>query len=204
MERIKLHTQTPHQKHLKEIAEEIKKGAVVIIPTDSTYAMACTLSSKRSIERIIKITGKKEKKARMSLLCKDISTISGFTMPINNHIFKTMKRYTPGPYTFILTANNYTQKLFKGSKKEIGVRIVGTEILQQLHAYLDEPLISTTLNMKDSEEHTYIDPDLIAEDFKYDVDILVDGGLGRVAESTVLDCREDEIELIRMGEGPVD
>lgn len=204
MEVIKLHSDTPHQRSLKQIAEKIKSGGVVIIPTDSVYAMVCTMSSKKSIDRIISITGKKEKKAKMSLLCKDISTVSQFTMPINNHIFKTMKRYTPGPYTFILDANNFTQKFFKNSKQDIGIRIVSTPILVELHEYLDEPLISTSLNMKDEQEKLYVDPEVIAKDFQHDVDLLVDGGLGQDIQSTILDCRDNEIELIRQGEGVVD
>lgn len=204
MERIQLHTDTPHKRDVAQIAEKINKGAVIIIPTDTMYALACKMSNRPAIDRIISITGKKEKKAKMSLLCSDISTVSGFTMPIDNHVFKTMKRYTPGPYTFILNSNNFTQKFFKNSRQEIGIRIVDTPILKALHEYLDEPLISTSLNMREQEERVYDASDDIFDDFRHEVDLFVDGGDGYVDQSTVLDCREPEIVLVREGKGPID
>jgi tRNA threonylcarbamoyl adenosine modification protein (Sua5/YciO/YrdC/YwlC family) len=204
MDRIPLRTDNPNKRTLQQICARLDKGEIAIVPTDSIYAIACKLSHKKSIDRILAVTGKKEKKTKMSLLCGDISSVSDYTMPIPNHVFKTMKRYTPGPYTFILSANNTTQRFFKNSKEEIGVRIPSSNILQGLHEFLDEPLICTSLNMFNEEERLFRNPDDIVDVFEHHVDMLLDGGIGTDTESTVLDCTTAEIELIRQGIGEVD
>lgn len=204
MKRFFFHTQTPNKRDLKEVADEINKGALVIFPTDSVYALGCLMTNKPGIERICKILQKKEKQAKMSLLCPNISVISQYTTQIDNSVFKTMKRYLPGPYTFILNSNNYVQKFFKNNKEEIGVRIPNSEIIDGLHEFLEAPLISTSLNTKEGVEYYFTNPDEIEEIFKHQVDILIDGGVGENAESTVLDCTGDEIELIRQGIGEID
>lgn len=204
MDRLPLRTDNPNKRTLSQIAERLDKGEVAIVPTDSIYAIACKLSHKKSIDRILSVTGKKEKKTKMSLLCGDISSVSDYTMPIPNHVFKTMKRYTPGPYTFILLANNFTQRFFKNSKKEIGVRIPSSTILSGLHEFLDEPLICTSLNMYQEQERIFKDPEDIVEVFEHQVDMLLDAGIGTDAQSTILDCTSQDIELIRQGIGDVD
>lgn len=159
------------------------------------------MSNKNSIDRVLKISGKKEKKAKLSLLCHDIKSVSEFTLPYSNHTFKSMKRYLPGPYTFILNADTSVTKFFKNNKREIGIRIPDNEILQTFLEYLDEPLISTTMNMNDKE---YTDPEEIENDFQYDVEYLLDGGEGKTDASTVLDCTNEEIVIVRQGIGEVD
>ncbi len=204
MKRFVFHTQNPNKRDLKEVAEAINNGAIVIFPTDTIYALGCLMTNKSGIEKICKILQKKEKFAKMSLLCPNISVISQYTTQIDNSVFKTMKRYLPGPYTFILKSNNYVQKFFKNNKEEIGVRIPNSEIIEGLHEFLDAPLISTSLNTRDGEEYYFTDPDEIENIFKHHVDILIDGGIGENVESTVLDCTGSEIELIRQGVGEID
>jgi tRNA threonylcarbamoyl adenosine modification protein (Sua5/YciO/YrdC/YwlC family) len=162
------------------------------------------MTNRSGIERICRILDKKEKQAKMSLICPNISVISQYTTPIDNNVFKTMKRYLPGPYTFILKSNNYVQKFFKNNKEEIGVRIPESEILSGLHEFLDAPLISTSLNTEDGIQKYFTDPDEIEQIFQHKVDILLDGGIGDNAESTVLDCTGTEIEMVREGKGDVD
>ncbi|MBK9256090.1 MAG: threonylcarbamoyl-AMP synthase [Saprospiraceae bacterium] len=204
IQRIFFHDQNPNVRDLKVIADRINEGAIVIFPTDSVYALGCLMTNKPGIERICKILDKKEKQARMSLICPNISVISEYTLPIDNHVFKTMKRYLPGPYTFILKSNNFVQKFFKNAKEEIGVRIPNNKIIQELHQYLEAPLISTSLNSEDGIKKFYTDPDEIEHDFNHSVDLLLDGGIGDSGESTVLDCTTSEIEIIRQGKGEVD
>ncbi len=204
MKRFFFHTQNPNKRDLKEVAEEINKGALVIFPTDSVYALGCLMTNKPGIERICKILEKKEKQAKMSLLCPNISVISQYTTQIDNNVFKNMKRYLPGPYTFILNSNNYVQKFFKNNKEEIGVRIPDNEIINGLHEFLDAPLISTSLNTRGGDTYYFTNPDEIEEVFKHQVDILMDGGVGNNEESTILDCTGSDIELIRQGAGDVD
>lgn len=204
MERIFFHTEHPNQRELRQVAEQINNGAIVIFPTDTIYALGCLMTNKAGIERICKILDKKEKQARMSVICPNISVISEYTTPISNHVFRTMKRYLPGPYTFILKSNNYVQKFFKNSKEEIGVRIPDHPLVHALHEHLNAPLISTSLNNEDGITKFYTDPDEIETDFQHTVDLLLDCGIGDNDESTVLNCTTDEIELIRLGKGPVD
>ncbi len=205
MQRIFLHEKNPNKRDLREVAEYIKNGAIVAFPTDTIYALGCLMTNKPGIERIIKILGKKEKQAKMSIICPNISVISQYTPQINNDVFKTMKRYLPGPYTFILKSNNYVQKFFKNNKEEIGVRIPNNEIPEGLLEFLSEPLISTSLNIDTADGvKIYNNPDEIEADFQHQIDFLLDGGLGDLSESTVLDCTGDEITVIREGKGPIE
>jgi tRNA threonylcarbamoyl adenosine modification protein (Sua5/YciO/YrdC/YwlC family) len=204
MQRVFLHEKSPNKRDLREVAEYINNGAIVAFPTDTIYALGCLMTNKPGIERICKILGKKEKQAKMSIICPNISVISQYTPQIDNDVFKTMKRYLPGPYTFILKSNNYVQKFFKNNKEEIGVRIPKNEILEGLLEYLNEPLISTSLNVEIDGPKVYNNPDEIEADFQHHIDFLLDGGMGDVAESTVLDCTGDEITIIREGKGLID
>lgn len=203
MQRVTLRPNNPDTRDLKMIAEKMQEGAVIIFPTDTVYAMGCIMTKKSSIERIIKISGKREKQAKLSLICQDIKTVADFTLPYSNHIFKSMKRYLPGPYTFILNANNYVTKYFKNNKKEIGIRIPDNKIVLELLKLLDAPIISTSLNNEDVSAY-FIDPEIIEETYDQVVDYLLDGGLGEGVGSTVLDCTSGDIEIMRQGKGPVD
>jgi len=203
MQRLILRPHNPDSRDLAMIAEKMKEGAVIIFPTDTVYAMGCLMTKKDSIDRIIKISGKREKQAKLSLICKDIKTVADYTLPYSNHIFKTMKRYLPGPYTFILKANSFVTKYFKNNKKEIGIRIPDNKIVLELLNHLDAPIISTSLNAGDQKDY-FVDPNVIEDTFEYKIDFLIDGGQGDEEASTVLDCTEDEIKIIRMGKGEVD
>lgn len=203
MQRLILRSNNPDTRDIKMVADKMNKGAVVIFPTDTVYAMGCIMTNKGSIERIIKISGKREKQAKLSLICKDIKTVADFTLPYSNHVFKTMKRYLPGPYTFILNANNFVTKYFKNNKKEIGIRIPDNEIVSELMKYLDAPIISTSLNNEAVTEY-FIDPDVIESTYNQQVDYLLDGGMGEAVGSTVLDCTSGDVEVMRLGKGEVD
>ncbi|MCZ2101772.1 MAG: threonylcarbamoyl-AMP synthase [Chitinophagales bacterium] len=204
MQRVFFHDKNPNKRDLREVADYINKGAIVVFPTDTIYALGCLMTNKPGIDRICKVLNKKEKQAKMSIICPNISVISQYTPQIDNDVFKTMKRYLPGPYTFILNSNNYVQKFFKNSKEEIGVRIPDNKILEGLLEFLDGPLISTSLNVEDGTVKVYNNPDEIEEDFNHQVDFLLDGGIGDIAESTVLDCTGDEITILREGKGKID
>lgn len=201
MQRVEFNNSNPNRRDLQKLAEKINSGAVVIFPTDTIYAMGCLMTKKGSIDKIVKILGKREKQTKMSLICHDLKSVADYTLPYSNHVFKSMKRYLPGPYTFILNADTAVTRYFKNSKKDIGIRIPDNAITLSLLEFLDAPLISTSLN--DGDRY-FRDPDTIEEEFQYKVDILVDGGLGAQDESTVLDCRSVDIEVMRQGKGPVD
>ena len=201
MQRLVLDTENPNYKELRALAQKINQGALVIFPTDSVYAIGCLMTNRKGIEKICKVTQKKEKQAKMSIICPNISTISQYTIQIENPIFREMKRLLPGPYTFILNSNNYVQKYFKNNKEEIGVRIPENKIVSALLEQLEAPLISTSLSKIGNPEAYYIDPDKIFDDFQYEVDLLLDGGMGEEELTTVLDCTDGDISVLRMGKG---
>ncbi len=190
---------------IHKISERIKAGEIVIFPSDSVYALGCSLSNKEGIQRILKITDKKEKQSKLSLICKSIKEVSQFTLPFSNHVFKTMNRYLPGPYTFVLNADKSVRKYFDNNKSEIGIRIPDNDVLKELFKHLDEPIIATSLNKKgDALNEHYINPEIIEADFKHSVDLMVNVGIGNSRVTTVLDCTGDEIEIVRQGVGEVD
>lgn len=201
MKVIQLHTSNPNKRDLQKVADAVNKGAIIIFPTDTIYAMGCLMTQRSSIDKIVNILGKKEKKAKMSLICRDLKSVADFTLPYGNDVFKLMKTSLPGPYTFILNADTSVTRYFKNNKKDIGIRIPDNEITLTLLDMLDAPLISTSLN---DDGHYFIDPEDIEENFKNRVDYLLDGGVGSSDESTVLDCRGDEIVIMRLGKGSVD
>lgn len=203
MKTYHLHEKNPNAREIKMIADAMRDGAIAVIPTDTTYALACSLLNKKGIDRICRVTGKKEKQAKMSVLCSDLKQVSDYTMPYSNDVFKTMKRYSPGPYVYILRANKFVQKYFKNNKSEIGIRLPNNEVLQEILASLGDPIISTTLSKQDNVGY-YTDPEEIETDFKNDVDILVHSGNIVTGESTVLDCSGDEIVVIREGAGHIE
>ena len=204
MERIFLHYENPNKRDVTHVVKALKKGAIMIFPTDTIYALGCLMTNKKGIDRIIKVTGKKEKHAKLSLICADISTASQFTSNLDNNIFKVMKRVLPGPYTFILQSNTHFKRIVKAGRKEIGIRIPNNHILQTILNALDEPLMSTSLNTEDEIQPYYIDPEEIYEEYQHQVDILIDGGLGTHTESTVVDYTDNQVVIVREGKGDIE
>lgn len=204
MDSIFLHPKNPNKREVRLVAERLSKGDIIIFPTDTIYAVGCLMSNKKGIERIIKLTGKKEKESKLSLICKDIKEVSNYTLPLDNDVFKAMKRYLPGPFTFILNADKSVTKLFKINKKEIGIRIPDNEILTEILRLLDQPLISTSLSVADAEEEFYVEPDDIANSFEHSVDIFIDGGTLKNEGSTIIDCTSGNLEVVRQGIGIID
>jgi tRNA threonylcarbamoyl adenosine modification protein (Sua5/YciO/YrdC/YwlC family) len=198
---IQLHPKNPNPRDLKKVVDVLNSNGVVIIPTDTIYAMACKLNSKKAIERMTKISGKKSDKINFSLICSDLSNISEFTSPIDKNIFRMMKNNLPGPFTFILKANNQVAKLFSNNKKTIGIRVPENAIAQNIVVELGCPLVVTTIHADDVIEEYMTDPEEINEKFEFIVDMIIDGGTGGNVPSTIIDCSGDEIEIVRQGKG---
>lgn len=199
-----LHYDNPNKREVSEIVNLLRKGQIAIIPTDTVYALACLWTNKSGIDRIVKILGKKEKYMKLSLICKDLSMASEYTMPISNKIFRTIKQLVPGPFTFIMESNVTVQRMFKSGKKEIGIRIPDDNVLQAIIDALGEPLVSTSLNKEDEITPFYNDSIEMLEVFNHSVDIFIDAGQRKIEESTILSCLNNEIEMIRQGKGNVD
>lgn len=202
--RLFLHYENPNKRDIAQIVDSLRNNHIFIIPTDTVYALCCLWTNKKGIDRIVKIMGKKEKHLKLSLICRDIQMASEYAMPIGNKVFRTINRLVPGPYTFILESNIKIQRVFRSSKKEIGIRIPDHKILTSLIEELQEPLITTSLNKDDPITPYFTDPDEIVEEFKNDIDYFIDGGILPMEESTVLNCMDGEINLVRKGKGQIE
>jgi len=200
---IKVHPDNPAPRHIKMIAETIKDGGVVIIPTDSVYAVACGIHSPKAYERILQIKGIKKKEANFSFLFNNLSQITDYTLPFTKECYKLMRKSLPGPFTFILRANNKIPKLFQSKKKTIGIRVPDNKIVSAIIDAVGTPLMTTSLKGDDELLEYFINPELIYEAYGKQVDMVVDGGYGDITPSTVISCLNDEIEVIREGKGKI-
>lgn len=201
---LDVHPENPEKRKIDQIVSILKKGGVIIYPTDTVYSMACDLNNRKAVERMAKIKGVKLEKANFSLICSDLSNISDYTVQFGNNIYKLMKRALPGPYTFILNANNSVPKLFKSKKKTIGIRVPNNNIAQTIVEHLGNPLISTSVHDDDEILDYITDPELINDKYEKLIDIVIDGGYGKNEASTIIDCTSNDPEIIREGVGSLD
>lgn len=201
---LKIHPETPSRRQVRKVVECLNDGGVVICPTDTVYGLTCDIFQSKAIERIARIKGIKPEKANFSFLCHDLSQLSDYTKPIDNNLFKLMKRVLPGPYTFILDANNTVPKYIQTKKKTVGIRIPDNNIPVEIVKDLGHPIMSTSIHDEDDVIEYTTDPELIYEKYRDLVDIVVDGGFGGNRPSTVLDCTSSEIAVVREGQGSID
>jgi tRNA threonylcarbamoyl adenosine modification protein (Sua5/YciO/YrdC/YwlC family) len=196
---IRMHPENPAERQVRQIVEILKEGGVIIYPTDTVYGIGCDIYKPKAIERVAQIKGIKPEKANFSIICYDLSHISDFTRPIDNNIFKLMKRNLPGPFTFILEANNNVPKILKSNRKSIGIRVPDNKIIREIVKELDNPIITTSLKTNDEIIEYNTDPELIFEEYRNLVDAVIDGGYGGLVASTVVDCTVNPPEIVRMG-----
>jgi tRNA threonylcarbamoyl adenosine modification protein (Sua5/YciO/YrdC/YwlC family) len=203
-ELIKLYPENPDPRKIQKIVDVLRGGGVIIYPTDTIYGMGCNIHNQRAIERIAQIKGIKPKKHNFSFICYDLSNISEYTRALSTPIFKVMKKTLPGPYTFILEANNNVPKILNSNKKTVGIRVPDNDIPRLLVKELGSPILTTSIRDEDDVVEYSTDPELIYEKFRDLVDIVIDGGYGKNVASTILDCTGSEIEVVREGLGPID
>lgn len=196
---IRMYAENPSEKHIRKIVEILKNGGVIIYPTDTVYGIGCDITKPKAIEKVAQLKGIKAAKANFSFICYDLSHLADFTKPLDNNIFKMMKRNLPGPFTFILEANNNVPKTLKANRKTIGIRIPDNNIIREIVRELGNPILTTSLKADDEILEYTTDPELIYEDYQNLVDVVIDGGYGGNIASTVVDCSGDDIEIIRMG-----
>lgn len=196
-----LHTNTenPNKRHINTIVDCLKSGGVIIYPTDTIYGLGCDIFQQKAIEKIALIKNVLPQKAQLSFVCYDLSDLSKYTKSISTPLYRMLKEYLPGPYTFILPASKEVPKILQSKKNTIGLRIPGNNIAREIVKQLEHPILSATLPGEMVEEYT--DPELIYKNFKNLVDIVIDGGIGGTIPSTIIDCTKDEYEVIRMGAG---
>lgn len=200
---IKLYEENPNRRQIKQIVECLKYGGIIIYPTDTIYGMGCDLFQSKALDRLCSLTHKKREKSNFSFICSDLSNLSDYTRPLNNSIFKLMKRLLPGPYTFVLEANNKVPKMIQ-KKKTVGIRLPKNNITLSIVKALGNPILNASIKKQDPILEYLTDPEEIYEKYKNSVDIVIDGGMGDHSASTVVRCINDNIEVTRIGKGPVD
>lgn len=201
---LKIYPENPNPKAIQQVVDCLEDGGVVIYPTDTIYGIGCDIFKPKAVERIMQILGDKKKNSAMTFICHDLSNLSDYTKPIQNHIFKVMKKALPGPYTFILEANNNVPKLLQSNKKTVGIRVPDNNIVREIVRVLGHPILSTSVKDDDEVLEYTTDPELIEERYGKLVDIVIDGGYGDNVPSTVVNCVDGEIEVLREGRGDVD
>ena len=200
---IKIYEENPNSEEIKKVVSILKKGGLIIYPSDSVYALGCDISNYKALEKVARIKGVKLDKANFSFVCESISNISSYVTHISTPTFKILKRALPGPYTFILPGNNNLPKAFK-KKKEVGIRVPNNEIVLAIVRELGNPIISTSIYDEDEIVEYTTNPELIYEKWEHLVDLVIDGGYGGNIPSTVINLCGDEPELIREGKGSLD
>ena len=202
----KIYTDNPNPREVRRVVDLLQQGGIVVVPTDTLYAFACSMEFKRSVEAIAQLKGFSLKKAKYSMLCASLSMASEYVRPMDKDTYSLLRDCLPGPYTFIMDANNNVPRNYLNPNKTIGVRVPSNPILQAIVEALGCPLIGTSVRQVDNEQEVeYLtDPELIHEAFGHRVDMVVDGGIGEDVPSTVVDCSGGELEVIRYGKGEID
>jgi tRNA threonylcarbamoyl adenosine modification protein (Sua5/YciO/YrdC/YwlC family) len=196
---LHIHPDNPQPRLLKQIAECLLDGGVIIYPTDTIYGIGCDISQPKAVERICRIKNVDPQKAQLSFICKDLSHLSDYTKSIDTPLYRMLKEHLPGPFTFILPASKQVPKILQSKKSTIGLRVPDNKICLALGDALGHPLLSASLPGDMVEEYT--DPEVIFEKFKHVVDFVLDGGIGGMEPSTIVDCTTDEWVVLRQGLG---
>lgn len=196
---LNIHPKDPQPRLIKQVVECLQKGGIIIYPTDTVYGLGCDILQQKAIERICRIKQVDPKKAQLSFICNDLSHLSEYAKPIPNPIYRLLKEFLPGPYTFILPASKLVPKILQSKKDTIGLRIPNNTIAQAIIKELGRPILSASLPGDIVEDFT--DPEVMHQNFPHEVDFIIDGGIGGMVPSTIIDCTGDEPELVRQGLG---
>lgn len=199
-----IHPENPDQRKVNLIVDILNRGGVIVYPTDTVYALGCSLQHKRAIEKLAKLKDIKIKKANFSIIFNDLSQLSDYAKHIDRPTYKILNKNLPGPFTFILEATSKIPKLFDSKKKTIGIRIPDNNIVLEIVRQLGHPLVTTSIHDEDEIIDYSTDPDIIAGNWEDRVDAVIDGGFGLNVPSTVVDLSEGDVEIIRQGIGELD
>lgn len=198
---LRLYNENPNPREVRKIVEILREGGVIIYPTDTVYGLGCDITNQKAVEKIARLKGIKIEKNNFSFICSDFSHLSVYTKPISNTLFKLIRKNLPGPFTFILEANNNVPKYFKGKKKTVGIRIPDNNIIREIVFELGNPILSSSVHDDDEVLEYTADPELIHEKYQDIADVVIDGGHGELIPSTIVDCSGDQVTVIREGKG---
>ena len=201
---IRIYPDNPNPVQIRKVADVLEQGGIIIYPTDTVYAMGCSIKASRAIEKIAQFKGLNPLNPDLSIIFHDMSQLSEFTVIRDNNIFKLLKRNLPGPFTFIVQANSQIPKLFRNKKKTVGIRIPDNNIVLELVRELGTPIITTSIHDQDEVIEYITDPELIYEKYRDFADVVIDGGYGKNEASTIVDCTGEESVIIRQGLGELE
>lgn len=199
---ITIHPQDPQDRLIKKVADVLRDGGVIIYPTDTVYGFGCDIFQPKAIERICRIKGIDPAKANLSFVCEDLSDLSKYAKSISTPQYRFIKNLIPGPFTFILPASKEVPKILKSKKDTIGLRVPDHRITHAIAAELGHPILSSSLPGEMVEEYT--DPEYIHEKFEKLVDLVIDGGIGGMEYSTIVEMTEEEPVVTRQGIGIIE
>ncbi|MEI6554454.1 MAG: L-threonylcarbamoyladenylate synthase [Paludibacter sp.] len=198
---LKLYDTNPNPAQIRRIAEVLRNGGVIILPTDTVYAFGCSIFNAAGVEFIAKLKNRDLRKSNLSFICSELSQISEYAK-MDDVAFMLMKKNLPGPFTFILNGSSKLPKLFK-NKKTVGIRMPDNEIALSIVRELGNPLMTSSIFTTEDSKEYFTDPELIDETYGHQVDLVIDGGLGGSLHSTIVDCTEDEPVVLREGAGEI-
>jgi tRNA threonylcarbamoyl adenosine modification protein (Sua5/YciO/YrdC/YwlC family) len=201
---LKIHPANPEMRKINRVVEVLRKGGIIVYPTDTIYGIGCDLMNRKSIERLCKVMDIKPNKLDLSFICNDLTHISEYVKNLQTPVFKVLKKSLPGPFTFILESSSRVPKILDVTKKTVGIRIPDHNIPRNIVAELGNPLITSSIKDDDKIKAYTTDPEEIYEDFKNLVDMVIDGGAGGNVPSTVVDCTGSDLVLVRQGLGEID
>jgi tRNA threonylcarbamoyl adenosine modification protein (Sua5/YciO/YrdC/YwlC family) len=196
---IRIHPENPQERLVRQVVDVLKQGGIIIYPTDTIYGLGCDIYQHKAIERICRIKNVEPQKANLSFICYDLGDLSHYARQLDTPVYRILKQYLPGPYTFILGASKEVPKILKTKKDTVGIRIPDNTIARCIVKELGNPILSATLPGEYVEDYT--DPEIINDKFQKLVDVVIDGGIGGMIPSTIVDFSKGEPELIREGAG---
>jgi len=196
---LKLYEQNPNPAQIRHIAEVVRNGGIIIFPTDTVYAFGCNIFNAAGVEFISKLKNKDLRRSNLSFICHELSEVSEYAK-MDDVAFKLMKKNLPGQFTFILNGSAKLPKLFK-NKKTVGIRMPANSIALAIVRELGNPMMTSSIFTDEVSTEYFTDPELIDEKFGLQVSIVIDGGMGGLQHSTIVDCTGDEPEIVRQGAG---
>ena len=196
---IHIHPVNPQERLIRQIVQVLKSGGVIIYPTDTIYGLGCDIFQHKAVERICRIKNVQPEKANLSFVCYDLGDLSHYAKQLDTPVYRTLKQYLPGPYTFILPASKQVPRILKTKKDTVGIRVPDNKIARCIVKELGNPILSATLPGEQVEDYT--DPEAIHEKFEKLVDVVIDGGIGGMMPSTIIDFTSGEAEIVRVGAG---
>jgi tRNA threonylcarbamoyl adenosine modification protein (Sua5/YciO/YrdC/YwlC family) len=198
---ISIHPLNPEPRNINKVVDVLRQGGIIVYPTDTIYGIGCDLMNRRSVERLCQILDIKPQKLNLSFICNSVSHVTEYVKRLETSEFKTLKKFLPGPFTFLFESNSRVPKILGVNKKTVGIRIPDHKIPLDIVALLGNPLITSSIKDDDQIKEYTTDPEEIFEDFKHKVDLVIDGGTGGNVPSTIVDFTEGPPKIIRQGLG---